>query len=47
MVVERCLVTTKAASESAVALRVDEDNTPARMLHQSIGFAPWAYRPLL
>lgn len=45
LVLDRCLITVMAAGESAVALRVDRDNAPARRLYESFGFIPWPTSP--
>jgi ribosomal protein S18 acetylase RimI-like enzyme len=45
MVVEHCLATIGASGETAVALRVAEDNTTARALYDSLGFTTW--QPIL
>ncbi|MCP4306281.1 MAG: GNAT family N-acetyltransferase [bacterium] len=45
LVVEHCLTTIRDSEDTAVALRVAEDNTPARALYDSLGFTTW--QPLL
>lgn len=38
--VRHCLATVTATGENAIALRVADDNAPARSLYESLGFAP-------
>ncbi|NOX24318.1 MAG: GNAT family N-acetyltransferase [Actinobacteria bacterium] len=41
LLIRHCLVIAHRSGETAVALRVAEDNTPARALYQSLGFSDW------
>lgn len=41
LVVEHCLATIRDGDDTAVALRVAEDNKPARALYDSLGFTTW------
>ena len=41
LLVEHCRATVETDGEAAIALRVAEDNTPARTLYESLGFVPW------
>ncbi len=41
LVIRHCLAVVHRSNETAVALRVAEDNMPARALYQSLGFVAW------
>ncbi len=45
LLVRHCLETVKEAGETTVALRVADDNTPARTLYESLGFTIWPGPP--
>jgi len=45
IVISHCMATINDTGETAAALRVAEDNTPARALYESLGFTTWQPLP--
>ncbi len=41
LLVDQCMATVETDGETAITLRVAEDNTPARTLYESLGFVLW------